>query len=78
MTVVEALSWIANIFEQPLENITPEALRIDIETWDSLGTLTLMAGLDADFGILLTDEELQSLKSVNDILDVMRRNGKLD
>ncbi len=78
MTVSEALSWIANIFEQPLESITPETLRDDIETWDSLGTLTLLAGLDSDFNILVSEEELLELKSVDDILNLMRRHGKIE
>lgn len=78
MTVEEALRWIADLFEKPPEEITTETLKEEIKAWDSLGTLTLMAGLDSDFGILLTDEELQELKSVQDILEVMRRNNKLD
>ena len=44
---------------------------------DSLGVLTLMASLDTDFGIVLTDDDIQGIKKVGDILDVMRRSGKL-
>jgi len=34
-----------------------------------------MASLDSDFGIVLTDEDIQAVKTVGDILDVMRRHG---
>jgi acyl carrier protein len=36
-----------------------------------------MASLDSDFGIVLTDYDVQGIKTVGDILDLMRKNGKL-
>ncbi len=77
MTQEEALRWIAGVFAEPPEKLTPETHRAEILDWDSLGVLTLMASLDSDFGVILSDDELQSLKEVGDILDVLRRNGKL-
>jgi acyl carrier protein len=77
MTQREAIEWIAKVFEASSEHLTPDTLRDDIPAWDSLGVLTLMASLDSDFGIVLTDDDIQAIKKVGDILDVMRRNGKL-
>ncbi len=77
MTEQEALKWIAELFEEPPEKMTPETDRDEIPAWDSLGILTLVAGLDSDLGIQLSDGELQSVKNVRDILDILRRNGKL-
>jgi acyl carrier protein len=77
MTKDEALEWIAELFEESVENITPETPRDDIPAWDSLGILTLMARLDEDFEILLEEEEVQELRSVNDILEALMRHGKL-
>ena len=78
MNTEEALEWIAEIFEEPVENITLETARDDIPAWDSLGILTLMARLDEDFEILLEEEEVQELRSVGDILDALKRHDKLD
>ena len=78
MTLEEALAWIADLFEEAVENIETETSREDIEAWDSLGMLTLMAGLDENFDILLTDEEMQNLYKVNDIIEILRRNGQVD
>ena len=78
MNMDEAIAWIADLFEEPVENIQPETLKEDIPAWDSLGVLALMASLDEEFGILLTDEEMQELEKVNDIFDILRRNGKMD
>jgi len=36
-----------------------------------------MADLDQTFGIILSDAEIQSMKGVNDILEILRTNGKL-
>jgi acyl carrier protein len=77
MTQRDAVEWIAKVFELSPEQLTPDTLREEISAWDSLGVLTLMASLDSDFGIVLTDDDVQVIKKVGDILDVMRRNGKL-
>ncbi|HLZ34945.1 MAG TPA: acyl carrier protein [Nitrospira sp.] len=77
MTQQDAVEWIAKLFEVSPEQLTPDTLRDDIPAWDSLGVLTLMASLDSDHGIVLTDEDVQAIKKVGDILDVMRRNGKI-
>jgi len=78
MNTDEAIAWIADLFEEPVENIQPETLKEDIPAWDSLGVLALMASLDEEFGILLTDEEMQEFEKINDIFDILRRGGKMD
>ena len=78
MTTQEtALKWVAEMFDQPADQLTPETLRQDIPLWDSLGILMLMAGLDEKFGIMLSDVELRAMTKVGDILEVLRREGKL-
>lgn len=76
MTQSEAVAWIAQIFEMAPDQLTPDTHRDNVPAWDSLGILTLMASLDSDFGIVLTDEDIQAVKTVGDILGVMRRHGK--
>ena len=78
MNLQEALSWIADLFEESVENIQPETSRESIPAWDSLGILALMASLDEDFNILLTDQEIQGLRKVEDIFALLRRHGHLD
>lgn len=78
MTEEEALKWIAELFQEPAENIKPETERDKIEGWDSLGVLTLMAAFDEEFDILLSEEEMQGLLKVDDILKVLRERGALN
>lgn len=77
MTERDGVEWIANLFEISPEQLTPDTLRDAISAWDSLGVLTLMASLDTDFGIVLTDDDVLTIKKVGDILDIMRKNGVL-
>jgi acyl carrier protein len=74
----EALKWIANLFEESDSGIQPETKREDIPAWDSLGMLTLMAGLNDTFDIVMSDQELQEFRTVEDLLQVLRKRGKLD
>lgn len=74
----DVLAWVADIFEIPVGKIRPETKREEIEAWDSLGVLTLIARLDEDYQILLTEEEIQQLKSVEDILDLLRKREKIE
>ena len=64
-------------FEQPAESIKPETPREEIVAWDSLGVLMLMAALDEKHEIMLSDEELRAMTKAGDILEVLRREGKL-
>lgn len=77
MSQLEALRWIAQTFEESPERITADTPRDRIAAWDSLGVLTLMAGLDQDFGVLLSDAELRPMTSVGDILKVLQAHGKI-
>lgn len=77
MTVDEALGWLADIFSEAKERIGPAARRGDIPGWDSLGQLLLISALDQELGIQLSPSELSALASVEDILHVLRSNGRL-
>jgi len=72
----EILAWVADVFETPPEKIRPEMKRDEIDAWDSLGILTLIARMDEDFQVLLTEDEIQGLRSVGDIIEVLRRHGQ--
>lgn len=78
MTEQEALVWIADLFEEPVENITPETEKEKINGWDSLGVLSLMASLDEKFNIVTSEDEIQNLEKVADILEILRKHKYLN
>jgi acyl carrier protein len=43
----------------------------DIEEWDSISMLGLMAKADEDFGVVLTPQLLDSAQSIGDLVDLL-------
>ena len=77
MTEEEVLHWLTELFEEPKGTLQKETLRDDIPNWDSLGVLNLMADIDQKFEILLSDNELQAMRSIDNIFKVLESHGKL-
>lgn len=77
MNTQDALSWIAEVFEEPAGRIDAATERSAIPGWDSLGTLSLIAALDEKFDIHLDEKEIEAMAKVDDILAVLRRQGAL-
>jgi acyl carrier protein len=77
MTSQEALDWVSETFEDPPGRISAATVREEIPGWDSLGTLSLIAALDERFDIHLSEQDIEALKSVNDILELLRRHDAL-
>jgi len=78
MNTQDAVIWIAEIFEEPPDSVSSDTAREEIPGWDSLGVLTLMAGLDEKFNIQLSEEEMDGMERVSDIVAILRRDGALD
>jgi acyl carrier protein len=74
----EAIEWVSRVFEQPVDEVSPDTTLDSFPMWDSLGVLTLMAEFDEKFGIVLTDSDMRELQKVDDILEVLRKRGKLE
>ena len=65
------LAWCGNVFNEPPESLSLDTPREEIEGWDSMGLLLLMADLDEIHGIQLSEDELEELKTPRDILDLI-------
>lgn len=50
---------------------------VDVPAWDSMGVLLLMAEMDERFGITISESELANLRSVTDIVNLVKRAGLL-
>jgi acyl carrier protein len=60
--------------------LRPEEFRFDmrkdeIETWDSLGVVSLAVGVKDTFGYHLKPEEAVALKGVEDLIAILEREG---
>lgn len=77
MNTSETLNWLAGLFEMAAGSISADTLREEIAAWDSLGVLTLIAGLDEKFDIQLTENEIQQMRSVKDVLNLLQSKGRI-
>jgi acyl carrier protein len=60
--------------------IDPAEFRMDlrrneVETWDSLGVVSLAVGVQETFGYHLTQDEALSVTSVGDVARILGRHG---
>lgn len=49
--------------------------REDVETWDSLGVVSLAVGIQETFGHHLSPEEATGIRGVRDVIDILRSKG---
>ena len=74
LDAAELVAWIAGIFEEDPDDLSEATPRDEVEGWDSLGVLLLMANLDERFGINASEGVMSKLQSVGDIIGLIRDN----
>jgi len=50
----------------------------NVETWDSLGYLSLIAMIDSELGISIEGDELQELETLGNIIDELKSRGVIE
>ena len=68
----------AKLFPVDPADLADDARRGELEGWDSLGILALMAALDEKFDINLNEDDIGKLTTVGSIIDLLRANKVLD
>ena len=71
MELKKKLELIEEVLDVEEGSLTAETPLDDVEEWDSIAKLSLIAMLDDEFGKTLTGKELKALKTVADILAYM-------
>ncbi len=73
MKVIETLTAIfRDLFEDETLVLTPEMSAQDVEEWDSLTHIQLLAEVQNAFSISLTTSEILSLKTVGDLIALIQ------
>jgi acyl carrier protein len=68
-------SIIAETLHLPLEQVKDELEMSQVESWDSLQHMNLIASLEQAFGAEFTFEEIVSMQSVAEIKRVLQTKG---
>ena len=55
---------VADIFDQPLADVSPESSPQTLPGWDSLGHLNLVVALEQEFGLHFSPAEVERIRSV--------------
>ena len=77
MSREEILPKINEIFRDVLDDetlvIAGETTADDVEDWDSLAHINLVVAIEQEFNIKIALGELQSLKNVGDMVDLIQK-----
>lgn len=71
MELTKKIALIEEALDTEEGALKPETPLGDVEEWDSLAMLSLIAMLDEEFGKTITGKELKALNTVADILAYM-------
>jgi acyl carrier protein len=66
---------IADVFGMAPADVPDDASAETIEGWDSLHHLELMMGLEMEFGVTVSSEDIPELLSMADIEEYLRGQG---
>jgi len=67
----ELLLMFEEIVEADPDTLTGEELIEDLESWDSLAIVNLIALVDENFGITLSPEKIMNSKTVNELISLL-------
>lgn len=77
VTTNDVLKMLVEIINESIDDVQLGVNLNDLEGWDSMAVLLLMAEFDERFGITLDEEKINSLKMVDDILAVLKESNLL-
>ena len=60
-------------FDDEEIELEPDTTADDIEDWDSLNHITLMAAVEDEFGIRFTMGEVSGMKNVGEMVEIIKR-----
>jgi len=72
-TMNEKITLLAETLDTDEEILTPAKELEQLEEWDSMGIISVIAMLDKKYGVQLKADQIQALKSVGDILNIMEK-----
>lgn len=71
MTVEEKMELLADVFDLETEDFDANTVLADMEEWDSLSKLGLIAETKKQLNKRLTPEEVKEFKTIQDILEYL-------
>jgi acyl carrier protein len=71
MTIKEKLSLLEELLDIERDTLREETLLEDLDEWDSMAVITLIAMFDDEFGKVVTAKQMKAFESIKDIIGEM-------
>ena len=68
----EKLAKIADSVEMEIDELTPDMLLADIENWDSVAVLSIIAVMNEEFNKFPSAEDIINCSTVRELMDMMQ------
>lgn len=69
-------SFVSQLETPPTTEITSETEFRNLESWDSLTALSIIAMVDDEYGITLTGEDIKKSNTIGDIFEIVQNKKK--
>jgi acyl carrier protein len=66
---------LADVLQIPVTEVTDQLAMTDLDVWDSLKHIELIASLEEQLGVELTFDDIVAMRSVGDIKRVLSNKG---
>ena len=73
MDTQKALEWITDALGVQGRVVTLEDTRNSLAEWDSLGSLLLLSRLEEDHQLVVSADEIETIKSVREVCDLLEK-----
>jgi acyl carrier protein len=65
-----------DVFGDDSISVTPSTTSDDIEDWDSIEHINLIAAVESEFGMRFKMREVSGMKNVGEMIDIIQERGK--
>jgi len=65
------VSSLKEAFEEPPENLGPSTVLRDLDGWDSLTSVMIVAEIYADYGVQISGDEMRDCRTVFDLISLV-------
>lgn len=71
MEMKEKLELVADILEEDVADLNQDTVLADLDNWDSVAALSIMAMIDEQFGKEIMASEIRKMRTLGELLAVM-------
>jgi len=75
-----SLDRLTHLFRQTFADdnlvLKPDTSPMQVKGWDSFNHINLMLGVENEFGVTFTTDEIQGMKSVGQLVDLLNAKGR--